>query len=112
MVKSSCICPGYTLTLECTVSGTSFGTTIWRGDFFDCNNGIILLHNKDRFTAEKRHCNGGAISGQGLAINGSCYTSQLNIAMNDSINGRSVECLYNFDEEIIVDSLIINTTGA
>ena len=47
-----CICPGYKLTLEYSVNGTPFGTTVWHGDFFDCSDGIILLHNQHRFTAE------------------------------------------------------------
>ena len=112
MVKSSCICPGYTLTLECTVVGTPLGTTVWRGNFFDCSNGIILLHDSDRFTLEKKDCNDGSIVAQGLIIDGDNYTSQLNITMNSDINGESIECYYNFDEEIFVGSLTINTTGA
>ena len=108
-----CICPGYKLTLECSVNGTPFGTTVWHGDFFDCSDGIILLHNQHRFTAEgqERSCNGGAITGKGSEINGSCYTSQLGFVMNNSINGGRVECLYNLEDEILAGSLIINTTG-
>ena len=111
MVKSNCVCPGYTLTLECTVVGTPLGTTVWQGSFFDCSNGIILLHDSNRFMFEKKDCNNGSIVGQGLAINGNRYTTQLNITVSDNVIGESIECYYNFNEQILVESLTINTTG-
>ena len=111
VIKSSCICPGYILILECTVVGTPFGATRWRGNFLGCSNGIILLHNPERFTFDKDDCNDGSIVGQSLAVDGSCYISQLNITVSDDIIGKSIECYYNFNEQILVDSLTINTTG-
>ena len=29
-----CVCPGDTVTYECTVSNGYGGTTVWKGDFF------------------------------------------------------------------------------
>ena len=110
MKSNNCICPGYTLTLECTVNGTQFGATYWRGNFSDCTNGIVLLHNSNRFTFDKGDCNDGSIVGQGLAVDGSCYTSQINITIDNEINGKSIECYYNFDEQILVGSLTMNIT--
>ena len=97
------------MTLECTVIGAPHGATVWKGNFFDCSNGIIILHN--RFAVEEKGCNDGSIVGQGLAINGNCYISQLNITVSDNIIGKSIECYYDFEEQILVDSSTINTTG-
>ena len=44
---SRCICPGDTLTYECTVVG--LGVTVWTGSAFSCpssNNEIALLHSR------------------------------------------------------------------
>ena len=112
VVKSSCICPGHMWTLECTMVGSPFGATVWQGDFFDCSNGIILLHNSERYTVGKQECNDGSIVGQGIAIDGNHYTSQLNITINDYIDDQTIQCYSDLEERILVDSVTINTTGA
>ena len=63
--RSSYICPGYTLTYECSVIGNSFGATVWRGNAFNCTRHggeISLLHT---FYAEGSRacgqCNSGSI---------------------------------------------------
>ena len=112
VLKSSCVCPGYVLTLECTVAGTPFGTTVWKGSFFDCqSNGITLVHNDARFTVEKKSCNNGSVVGGGVAVNGNSYTSQLNITVNDEVIGRAVECYYDLDRETLLGTQMINITG-
>ena len=47
-MNNDCVCPGDTLTYECTVVSDRGGITVWMGDFFHCPNGkreIELLHN-------------------------------------------------------------------
>ena len=41
-------------------------------------------------------CNNGAIVGRSLSvIGGNCYTSQLNVTVDTSMNGQTVRCVYN-----------------
>ena len=114
MIKSSCVCPGYILTIECTVNGTSYGITTWRGDseVFVCHGmEITLLHN--RFTTDKDECNNGSVHviGKGLKVEGNQYTSQLNVTLKENMIGKTIECYYEGGGQTLVDSVTINTTG-
>ena len=92
---TGCVCPGDTLTYECTVTG--LGSTIWTGTAFECpltSNEIILLHS--RFTSvygASRSCNNGDIVARSLSVEGNNYTSQLNVTITPFIAGKTVECL-------------------
>lgn len=105
------------LTVECTVNGTPFGITIWKGDIFDCPaNEISLLHS--RFTHEQRECNGRSIIGQGVKVENNQYTSwshcQLNIILDENMVGKVIECYFEAAESgnpVLIDLLTINTTG-
>ena len=95
-----CICPGDTLTYECTAIGSQLGTTVWRGTAFDCTSGeISLLHSAYAETSVLRaygECNNGLITAKSLSVADLiCYTSQLNITISDKVIGKSIECYYD-----------------
>ena len=90
-----CVCPGDTLTYECTVRG--LGATVWRGTAFECSsttNELILLHR--RFTSvygASSSCNNGDTVARGVSAKGNNYTSQLNVTITPDTAGKTVECL-------------------
>ena len=97
-----CVCPGDTLTYECTVIGSQLGTTVWSGTAFECTSGeISLLHSAYGETSGLRaydECNNGSIMAQCLGIEESMtmsYTSQLNITVSTHVIGKSIECHYD-----------------
>ena len=93
-----------------------FGTTVWSGSAFDCAGGeIILLHSL--YDSTESHvraygeCNNGSIVAQGITIKNGTYTSRLNISVSTDMIGRSIECLYDATNSILVGSAIILTSG-
>ena len=93
VLTSGCVCPGDTLSYECTVTGGG-GVTIWTGSAFNCSfkyNKIILIHS--RFdTGTSGTCNNGAIVARSLSIEGNNYTSQLNVSVTPDTVGKTIEC--------------------
>ena len=89
---TGCVCPGDTLTYECTAMGVTGGSsTVWTGTAFEClccNDNIILPH--DLFSS--RSCNNGDIVARGLSVEGNNYTSQLNVTVTPDTAGKTVEC--------------------
>ena len=84
VLKSDCVCIGFSITYECTVMGRPGGATVWTGTTFECpGNEITLLHH--RFSSDNGpaigECNDGAIRGRSIRVNGSLYTSQLTITV-------------------------------
>ena len=95
LLTNECTCPGIVVTFRCTVVG-NVGATVWRGSAIECpetNHELTFLH-LIRFT-DIRGCSGGAIIGHGIDVEGNCYTSQLNVTVDTSMDGKSVECFYN-----------------
>ena len=117
MSISSCTCSAYTLIYECTVVSGPGGSTIWRGTAFNCESGIheiVLLHS--RFESDmniSKTCNNKTIVGQGLGVDGNCYTSQLNVTVGLDRIGDTIECAHynNGTSDTIGSSIILNTTG-
>lgn len=102
-IKSSCTCSGYNKVFDCSIVGE--GTTVWQGSVFDCStNDISLRHTNIASGVAIGVCNDGAIVGRGIAVNGSCYTSQLTVNVNSAMDGRTVECVYD-------DGASTNTIG-
>ena len=98
------------MTIEYTVNGTSHGTTIWKGEFFDClSEEVALPHYK--FIDRYDECNNGSVVGKGLKIEDNHYTSQLNVSLEESMIGKTIECHYEGGGQTFIDSVIINTTG-
>ena len=81
---SGCMCPGCTLTYECTVVGRPTGITVWQGSALEnCRNQEISLIHYQFGTSVHQTCNNGSIVAVGQefdSVNGS-YTSQLNITV-------------------------------
>ena len=110
---TSCTCPGYIVTYECTVMG-GLGT-VWRGSAFNCEisaNEIVLLHS--RFGLSDRDytktCNNGAISGYGVTVSNGFYTSQVNVTISRELIGKTIECAHFGGSLQAVGSLTITAT--
>ena len=88
-------CPGHQLLYECTTIGV--GTTVWKGTAFlnQCAGSSILLSHSHFTSGTMDSCNNGAIVGQSLSAVNNCYTSQLNVTVDASMNGQTVKCVYN-----------------
>ena len=67
---SGCVCPGDTLSYECTVTGMRGGTTIWTGSAINCDNNEIALFHYRFDTGIYWTCNNGAIMGRSLSVDG------------------------------------------
>ena len=88
--NAACACPGEVLTYTCTIDGGN--ATIWRGSAFECaRNAITLLHH-DFIDGTSGKCNNGAILGQSVNVDGTYYTSQLNVTVSNGLNNKIVTC--------------------
>ena len=89
-----CACPGQNLIFTCTI--VAGRVTIWRGSAFDCpgnQNEIQLLHNGfSNPGALVGECNDGAIVAESVGVNGTCYTSQLNVTVSRRLHNKTVTC--------------------
>ena len=97
MKISGCVCLGDRLSYECSVPGVEpgVGSTAWIGSAIatECpqSGGEIVLRHRS-FT-ENRSC--GNITARGIRVEDSgCYTSQLNITVDSSLENKTVECIY------------------
>ena len=91
---NGCVCPGDTLTYECTVVGA--GSTVWTGSAFDCSrfiNDIVLLHSRFLYNGTGVSCNNGSIVARGLSVEDNNYTSQLNVTVTPGIAGKTIICV-------------------
>ena len=113
VIASTCNCPEYSITYECTVLGGL--ATVWKGSAFDCqnsNNEIVLLHNRfNSHDGSQRFCNNGAMVAQSVKTDDIYYTSQLRVTVTSDLIGKSVECHYDdgIIEEVIQTFLIAGT---
>ena len=91
--KVGCACPNEHLIFNCTAVG-SLGSTIWRVAAFDCvQNEIILRHSEYNSVGTTGLCNGGAINGTSIRVEGNCYISQLNVTVTPELHNKTVTCL-------------------
>ena len=89
-----CLCPGDTVTYECTVVGGS--NIVWKGTAFTCpstNNEIVLPLSM----SANKTCNE-SISAKVLGQNGNESTAQLNVTLTREVIGKSVECFLDTGE--------------
>ena len=92
--NSSCgVCAGQQLLYECTVVGP--GTTIWEGSAFQCAGGSILLSHSQFLSGITDVCNNGDIVGRSLSVDNNCYTSQLSITTDVTMDGETILCVHN-----------------
>ena len=117
MVLSDCVCPGHELKLECTVVGAGF--TTWNGSAFDCttSGNVILLHHS-RFASgtDYGRCNNGRIIGRSINTtsdsDGIKYISQLIIQLDGTLEGSTVECVYDDGlHTIVIGTHVISYTN-
>ena len=107
--SNRCLCPGDSLTYECTVMGDPGGTTVWRGSAFSCINQEIALFHADYESAQSEGTHGecGDIIGKSIrsdvnitndnsySTTVSYYISRLMVPINSGTMGRTIECLYD-----------------
>ena len=108
--NTNCACPGEKLIYTCSaVTNESGRATVWSGSAFDCaGSEITLLH--DRFSdGTIRECNGGAILGRSVSVDGNCFTSQLNVTVSTGLNNKTVKCFLDSEMQVIGESLITVT---
>ena len=113
-IIDECVCPGYTTAeYKCTAVGSGF--TQWAGTAFHCpntGNEIFLSHN-DFVDGIRKECNNGAIIGQSLQVNGSCFTSLLIVNISTNLNGTTIGCTYDTGStlELIGTTTLTNRAG-
>ena len=109
---SDCVCPGHELRLQCTVVGPGF--TLWKGSAFDCSPDKIQLHHSQfENGSPTRGCNNGTIIARGInKTSHDKFISQLTIQLdiNDSLDGTTVECVHDHQAQRIIDTLTIHYT--
>ena len=108
---TECLCPGYNVIYQCTVTGGAF--TVWGGTAFQCAGDAITLRNSDFGSLSSPAvgvCNNGQIIGRGILQENNCYTSQLNVTFNEDLVGRTVTCGVDDGSLTTVDSMILATS--
>lgn len=94
---NNCVCIGYNTTYRCTAIGN--GATRWGGTAFNCphsGNQISLIHERYGLPdGTTKYCNGGAIIGLSMQVDGNHYTSLLLVDVTVELNGTTVKCEYD-----------------
>ncbi len=103
--NGQCFCPGDVENYTCNVSGGFI--TEWRGTSFNCpsfGNAIRLIHSLYELGSADVDCNKD-IRGVGASVDTTvsptCYTSELSITINSSMNGQTVQCFRNDQQDMI-----------
>ena len=108
---TGCVCPGDTLTYECTVTGGI--ATFWTGTAFDCpagGNDIILRHSLFTLVnGVSGSCNNGVTVARSLAAEDNNYTSQLNVIITPETAGKTIECFGDGSSVTLFFSSVIPT---
>ena len=106
------------MTFTCSIVGG--GNTIWNGTAFKCpstnsvSNDQIFLRHSAFATMTSGMCNDGAIVGEAVSIEGTRYTSRLNVAVNSDVVGRTISCIYDDTTqgmEILIGTAAIELTS-
>ena len=110
---TGCMCVGDSLMYECSAFGP--GTTFWEGTAFrsECSS-IILRHSQFSTSQGARgSCNNGGIVGKSVNVVDQCYTSQLNVTIDSSLDGATVSCIHvsNGERRETGNSIITITAG-
>ena len=101
-----CICPGQSLTYECTVMGELEGMTVWSGSVFDnyCISCEISLFHRNFDSTEGSFGECGEIMGRSLRVNINetdgfnsvgYLVSQVNVPVSSNTAGKNIECQYD-----------------
>ena len=104
-----CLCPGDTISYECTVTGTEVGSTVWTGSAFN-DAEIVLLHRRFHQGTRNVYMYRNSIVARSLSVEGNNYTSQLNVTVTPATAGKTIGCIHdNGTHEIFIFSSIIPT---
>ena len=107
--NSNCVCEGYNLVYECSITG--HGTIIWRGIAFECphsSDEIVLFQNSRGIHV----CNDGAITGRIIGADNNTYMSQLTVLVSDETIGMNVSCFHDSKgTENLIGSSLLTLTG-
>ena len=115
-VAGQCVCPGYSLQLTCTAVG--LGVTVWtiNTNTADRCDNVLLRHvefSDPGGVSVEVSCRGESIAVRSLSVDGSCYTSLLNITVSANLNGTTIGCEYDNGTVTfpIGSYLVVLTTG-
>ena len=118
-----CVCPGQSLTYECTVMGELGGMTVWRGSVFDtsCTNREISLFRKNFDSTDGIFGECGEIVGRivrdNIKFNGNnsvgYFVSQVSVPVSSNTSGKNIECQYDDGNTVLPvgDMIILAETG-
>ena len=108
-----CARPGEVLTYTCNTNGG--GTTVWRGNAFDCIfNEILLRHSQFASPGTSGTCNNNAMRARSVGVvNTDSYISELSVTISTTFNNRIIQCSHNlgFGERIIGTSTLTVVSG-
>ena len=101
-----CLCPGDSLTYQCTVIGEPSGSTVWMGSAFNCTSLEIQLFHSDYESTEGAYGDCGDIVAHSVRttinttneVNSTAvthYTSQVTVPITSGTVGRTIECVYD-----------------
>ena len=90
--NATCACPGELLTYFCTVDGGNATVTIWGGSAFDCAGNSITLTHLSFQNGTSGNCNDGAIVGQSVKVDGTHYTSKLDVTVSNKLKNKNIIC--------------------
>ena len=103
------------MVFECTTTGGV--ATVWQGSIFNCErmaNSISLRHSQfSHIETVVGVCNDGAVIARGVSLYGNNYTSQLNITINESMLGQTIQCAHDDGRHVNVvgQKTIMNDKG-
>ena len=109
-MTTDCFCPGFSFNyFNCTITDGLF--TVWKGSAFTGRCDITLINSDFNSSTATGSCNNGAITAQGIRGENGFYTSQLTILPSISLQGQTVECaINNNDEDITIGQITLNFT--
>ena len=94
---ANCTCPGQVITFTCAIVGE--GITVWNGTAFSCSGStddIDLRHTDFSATGgTSKSCNDGTIEARSVGVMDDCYTSQLMVQVNPSLNNTTIRCSHD-----------------
>ena len=100
-----CVCPGQSLTYECTVMGKLRGQSVWSGNVFDnyCTSREISLFHGDFDSTEGSFGECGEIVARSVRVNNKTdgnnsvgyFVSQVSFPVSSNTAGKNIECQYD-----------------
>ena len=116
MKEMECVCPGDTLTFQCTVIGK--GSTVWQGSAFYCSEsggGLILRHHQFANGTLHKYCDGENVYvvARTIGVTDNSYISELSLIVSLEMTNKTVECVHDNGTHVnIVDTTAVSiTTG-